>query len=65
MNWTTNKPTKPGPYWYEWQPKKPEIVLICKHGESLIVWFMGASEFSHLRGLPIDARWFGPIEKPE
>ena len=65
MRWTTKKPTVPEYYWYWDEPNEPEIVEICKHGKSLIVWVFGSDGFSHLRGLPETAKWAGPIERPE
>lgn len=64
MKWTSEKPTKPGHYWWRQEQGDPEVVFVEKGGFSLwwSRWGMeGASRVE--RALPT-CQWAGPIEEP-
>jgi hypothetical protein len=59
MNWTTDKPTKPG--WYWWRNLKdgmqPSMTLVDKDKGGL---YAGGSYVSFIGG-----EWAGPLEPPK
>ena len=69
MNWTTDKPTKPGWYWYKGEDHdieyhadgiaiveviKEEDWLVCRHSNSDNEWIEDSQ-----------AQWAGPLEMPK
>lgn len=77
MTYTTNKPTKPGYYWY-WGPVRKvdfklknhrlwdkTIARVFGHRKPLCVTFHRSSVCLYLEDIPSDAKWIGPIEEPE
>jgi len=68
MNWTTDKPTKPGWYWYKKEDHdmfhadgiaiveviKEEDWLVCRHSNSDNEWIEDSQ-----------AQWAGPLETPK
>jgi hypothetical protein len=58
--YTTELPTKPGPYFASFEDKPEELVLI---DENLRVWEFGDSRPASLANYE-GFRWSGPIEPP-
>lgn len=67
MIWTTEKPTKPG--WYWWRCRGVQCVVeigtpqhVIQLSSGLSVWFTSGS----VRKLQdVDGEWAGPLEEPE
>lgn len=64
-DWTTDKPTKPG--WYWWRPTNvsisPEIVSVQENGNVLLVYDKRIYRVdSMIYGA--DGEWAGPLEPP-
>jgi len=64
MNWTKEKPTKQGYYWWRQYPStKPRIAKVWGYdGECEYVAWMGTDNDSNL--IDTEGEWFGPIEPP-
>lgn len=66
MTWSTDKPTKPGFYWYRTHDCETEIMKVTGNrndrlwAQSTDDGFDGALPVKHLHG-----EWFGPLEIPE
>jgi hypothetical protein len=67
LTWISEKPTKPGWYWYRAQVQPPrleslQVVLIEQYlGDRLLMSLIGSDE-----RLPIPhGQWAGPLEPPE
>ena len=56
MSWTTEKPSKPGWYWYRESKGEPEILSLYKDDGQLLISGIGLQEF------PVE--WAGPLEPP-
>lgn len=58
MIWTTDKPTKPGEYWYR---DGSTAAIVCVDFDTSVRWFSGRrGVLSDLKG-----QWAGPIPEPE
>ncbi len=60
MNWTKNRPTQPGWYWWRLGTYTVEVV----HFEQHIDGDVGSSSFDGRLAHP-DSEWAGPLEEPE
>lgn len=65
MKWTTEKPTKPGWYWYS-PPKSPKAFMVCLFvvAGNLAYSAFGQSDAPANRGIPSEGSWYGPLEAP-
>lgn len=59
MNWTTDKPTKPGWYWARMSPNEPHVceLVFDEDGVTLV----NGETFSQME----DHEWAGPLEPPQ
>jgi len=68
VNWTTDKPTKPGWYWYKSQRDRMQIVDLIEWNNGLrvigIAEGMYAQLVTHRCPYGPDAEWAGPLESP-
>ena len=68
MNWTTNKPTKPGWYWYKSKRDRPQIIDLIEWNDGLRIIGIAQGLYTH----PVtdrfpygpDAEWVGPLKSP-
>lgn len=70
MKWTTEKPTKPGWYWWRRYPKKKAYKVEVKRGRGVLrgnqwleVYWEGerVARFDE----PVRGEWAGPLDEPE
>ena len=68
MNWTTDKPTRPGWYWYKSKRDRMQIVDLIEWNNGLRIIGIAQSMYSHLvtHEFPYgpEAEWAGPLESP-
>ena len=75
MEWTTDKPTEPGYYWYKGPHDKPQYRWAPRHWEKIVVEvkitkvggmlrFCGDTIILRLDDLPDTIEFYGPIEEP-
>ena len=68
VNWTTDKPTKPGWYWYKSQRDRMQIVDLIEWNNGLRVIGIAEGMYSQLvtHRFPYgpDAEWAGPLDSP-
>jgi hypothetical protein len=61
MNWTTDKPTKPGWYWYRTSEEDKTLYMVNVRelgGHINAIWSDGRSE----RVIDMPGEWQGPLE---
>ncbi len=63
MNWTKQKPTKPGVYWVELDGVVT-ICEVCNDGRGLDVTYMGDETYDSLEWLK-NCSWQGPFQVPD
>jgi len=63
MNWTTQKPTVSGLYWWRESDHSPCMIL---HVDVLTgtVSSLGTNEYRQLNEM-VRGEWFGPLEQPK
>jgi hypothetical protein len=65
MIWTTEKPTKPGWYWYRKDPVDASMLLYCGATWDHIVDFAGLNEpVAFMKDHLLEGQWAGPLEPP-
>lgn len=68
MDWTKEKPTRSGPYWFSENGHEPEIVEVSIDDDSScgqsIVWYIGNNNWWNL-DLHEGSSWMGPLDMPE
>lgn len=67
MNWTTEKPTKPGWYWINWDDgSKPDVVEIRDHSDmgQLSFSYYSHYEWNTLNVNCASCQFAGPISDP-
>ena len=63
MNWTKDKPTKPGIYWVCCE-EVVTICEVCQEGKGLEVTYMGDETYDDLNWMK-NCSWLGPLMPPE
>lgn len=70
MEWTTEKPSNPGWYWYQQDSEFPECLLLYKHHDDGLCVVTGTNVHTvdDFHALMMeeehDIRWAGPIPEP-
>ncbi len=66
MNWTSEKPSKPGWYWYratdQGEPSIERVVVDRRHGRTCMVLEDGPEGLEEVA--LYGGEWFGPLEVP-
>jgi hypothetical protein len=63
MNWTTQKPTTPGWYWWR-DVGRSHGVVVQVDPETGTVSSSGTGEYRLLKEI-VGGEWFGPLEQPQ
>jgi hypothetical protein len=65
MEWTFEKPIKPGWYWYQADPEYPPIIVrahsVWEDGNIVVETYFG----KHLSAAEMNGRFAGPIDRPK
>jgi hypothetical protein len=68
MTWKTEKPGKPGWYWYRSKSDRLQIIELIEWNNELRAIGVSQGMYSHLEAHRIpygpDAEWAGPLEPP-
>lgn len=66
MKWTSEKPTKPGWYWYK-SLRRPTQVMQVYANEFFVrgVLFAQSSGLNSTRVAKLTGQWAGPLEEPQ
>lgn len=64
MNWTKEKPKKPGIYWMMYSGSKPEIVGVWKNWDGFWLYESIGSDYKQYVKDTSGTWWYGPLEPP-
>ncbi len=64
MNWTKEKPTAPGMYWFLEPGEKPVICEVTATNNGAEVEFFGYGGCVPVDGMSAKVQWFGPLPRP-
>lgn len=67
MNWSTQKPTMEGWYWFREMNMQPEVVHVClsRDDTRFEVRSVFGQDSTPIQVSAWDGEWFGPLEVPE
>ena len=66
MNWTTDKPAKPGSYWWRLgSDRLAHLVKVTIDGDGVLSTHPPAQLVEAGRFLDTTGEWFGPVEHPQ
>jgi hypothetical protein len=69
LNWTTDKPTKPGWYWYRSKRDRLQIIELIEWNNELRTIGVSPGMYPHLETHRVpygrEAEWAGPLTPPE
>ena len=66
MNWTTEKPTTPGWYWWRLSSDRlAHLVKVTREGNGVIQTHPPAQLVQAGRAVDTSGEWVGPVENPQ